>query len=279
MAAPPPPRVGNLKVVKEERQGRDFITVELPIHSTRYRIIEAFIHSSLCLLETTKGRQSLAHVAERIIEERNRLNLTLSRFRQHTHLYRYPLKDMPMWIDRFLISMRNTFPPVWVSTRCEGEAMAVKDDQDWGDDMSTFIASDAGTLWLNEVLIDNMTEAFSLATPVGRESYELFKFQLIISVAHEIVHFLTSFLTGSCEPSTPPGVEALPYKVDGVGEAGRYWEDVFLGGFLECWSDPKHPLDLRQPGRPYLFESGPRTTARGIKVCPTYIAEILSGRE
>jgi hypothetical protein len=61
----------------------------------------------------------------------------------------------------------------------------------------------------------------------------LFKFQMVISVAHEILHFLTGFLTGNLKPSTPKGVTAEPYGQPRVGEAGRYWESKLLGGFVE----------------------------------------------
>ena len=258
------PPIGNFRVYAGLYVEED----ELSPSSTRYRIVEAIVHLALSLLETAKGRDSLANVARSIIRERDAAPGT--RRRRPHHIYPDPVdgtkdsrKKMDYWIEKFLRSMRQGFPPVVICVT-KGEAAAGK--LHWGDDMAHYVASDAGIPDVSTGIIDNMVNTLSQRSTQLRSAnrrtavdvYDLFKFQMVISVAHEIVHFLTGFLTGTIEPHTPPGVNAAPYDqtTDGTGEAGRHWESQLLGGFVECWSELDHPLDLRQSGVPYLFASG-----------------------
>lgn len=187
------------------------------------------------------------------------------------------MDNMPHWIRRFLQSMRGNFPPVCIAGTVDGEASTKK--YDWGDDMSEYDAGHAGVLFLSETIISNMTYVRQQPPEIARSSYDLFKFQMAISVAHEIVHFLTGFITGTTSPDTPPAVTAEPYdNRDDVGEAGRYWESIFLGGFVEFWSSKSDPLDFRQPGQPYLFSVGSMENATGQLVSMSYVQEFLNER-
>ena len=57
---------------------------------------------------------------------------------------------------------------------------------------------------------------------------------MVIALAHEIFHLLTGFLLGQTEePHTPPGISLPEFRVDEIGEAGRYWEKLLLGGLSE----------------------------------------------
>lgn len=68
-----------------------------------------------------------------------------------------------------------------------------------------------------------------------------------------------------------------PYKRQkDLGEAGRYWESIILGGFVECWSSASDPLGVRQPGIPYLFNPGSTQSATGRQVSMSYIQEFLA---
>ncbi|KAK4157366.1 hypothetical protein C8A00DRAFT_40211 [Chaetomidium leptoderma] len=252
------PNVGNLVVYSQE--GDD--DVVLPSTSTRYRIVEAIVHLALSLLETARGR---------------RVWLTGSSRRRPPppHIYRDSLANMPYWIQRFLQSMRENFPPISISGGFNGEAAASK--YDWGQDMNDYDAGGAGVLYVSEAIISNMTHVRQQASASTGSSYELFKFQMTISVAHEIVHFLTGFITGTILPDTPPAVTAVPYNDRGdVGEAGRYWESMFLGGFVECWSSTSDPLGPRQAGLPYLFNAGSKQSATGQQVSMSYVEEFLN---
>ncbi|KAK4235063.1 hypothetical protein C8A03DRAFT_18136, partial [Achaetomium macrosporum] len=103
--------------------------------------------------------------------------------------------------------------------------------------------------------------------------------QMTVSVAHEIVHFLTGFLTGTEEPHAPPEVTAAPYddQRNNKGEWGRYWESILLSGFLEFWSSSSDPLGVRQAGVPYLFSVGSMATATGQQVSMSYVQQFLNG--
>jgi hypothetical protein len=255
------PNVGGLVVYDQDG--------ELSPDTTRYRIVEAAVHLALCLLETSKGRRSMVDVATAIIQERDD-----HRPQPLHHIYQDDLQNMPNWIRTFLQRMRNDFPAVKIHKAVKGEASAER--YDWGNNMNQYIAGEAGVLWMSEAILSNMTYLYENRTiPGNRYSYKLFKFQMVISVAHEIMHFLTGFLTGSVKPSTPKGVTAQPYGTSRIGEAGRYWESMLLGGFVEFWSEPDHPLGRRQPGVPYLFKSGSRSNGTGQQVSRTYIEEFI----
>ena len=219
----------------------------------------------------------MADVATIIIQTRERLGRTLPLRRRPTHIYRGSLDNMRTWIDVFLQKMRENFPHVHISGRVDGEAEARR--YDWGSEMGNYNTVDAGVLFLSEGIIDNMIYARQQNQRTAESTYPLFKFQMVISVAHEIVHFLTGFITGTATPDTPPGVTARPYGRDDVGEAGRWWEDALLGGFVEFWSYPSDPLGSRQAGLPYLFVSGSRSDAAGQRVSMSYIQEFLDGGE
>jgi hypothetical protein len=267
-------RVGKLLVYCEE----DGNNTELPQESTQYRIVEEVIHLALSLLETQEGRRSLVDVATEIIQPRN--NSQLSSPRRPRHIYRDSMQNLPQWIERFLRSMRNNFPPVGISDEVDGEADA--EPHNWGHDMAQYDAgAAAGFLWLNKGIINNMTDAWQQGQgqPHAQSAYDLFKFQMTISVAHEIVHLLTGFLTGPDQAHTPPEVTAAaPLNTKGnKGEAGRNWERKLLGGSLEHWSSNTDPLQVRQAGVPYLFNAGDPSTANGQPVCMTYVREFVSG--
>ncbi len=277
---------------------------ELELHesSRRRQIVWAILDSALALLETRQGKESLAMVAERIITTRDKINKGRTKSRQEPHIYTDKLANLPRWIDRFLASMRDHFPLVLISTLTEGEAETKK--KDWGSDMRMYVAADAGTLYLNHDIIANMGHAMDQRQareererqnsrtrsgakgkkandqPQEPDEYQLFKFQMVISVAHELVHFLTGFLTGTAKPNTPLAVTAEPYSTKD-GEAGRFWEAQFLGGFVEYWapelSEGDSPDTLRHPGRPYLFDEGSVSTALGYEVSSSYILDFLRG--
>ncbi|KAK3293435.1 uncharacterized protein B0H64DRAFT_212934 [Chaetomium fimeti] len=254
----------------------DSAGVELPPSSRRYRMVAAMIPLALSLLETREARSSLARVATDIIEAREGMT-GVSRRRRPPHIYQGSRDNMGDWVDAFLRSLRENFPSIHISRAVEGEAETWKFD--WGRDMRDYVASDAGRLYLSAAIIDNMGNAQDQSPAVARDSYDLFKFQMVISIAHEMVHLLTGFITGTREPNTPPRITAEPYNNQhDVGEAGRYWESRFLGGFVEFWSEPSNPLRARQAGVPYLFEAGPKRHAVGQRVSMSYIDDFLRGR-
>ncbi|KAI1390125.1 uncharacterized protein F4822DRAFT_224958 [Hypoxylon trugodes] len=73
---------------------------------------------------------------------------------------------------------------------------------------------------------------------------------MAITVAHELMHFFTGFLTGYDYSMTPEQVSYLPSFYnrearDGrmVGESGRAWEGNVLGGVVEAMEELSQPAD------------------------------------
>lgn len=67
------------------------------------------------------------------------------------------------------------------------------------------------------------------------------------------------------------------YAQGRVGESGRYWEGLHLGGAVEMWSIVGEPLGNRQSGQAYLFEGG-RPSAKGWPVSMDYISRFVQGQ-
>lgn len=64
-------------------------------------------------------------------------------------------------------------------------------------------------------------------------------FRLAITMAHELVHVYNLFLQRSQHNHTPPHVTYGGYGDDKVGESGRYWEYILLGGFADMRQTPE----------------------------------------
>ncbi|EWG39681.1 hypothetical protein FVEG_02416 [Fusarium verticillioides 7600] len=138
---------------------------------------------------------------------------------------------MGYWVGKFLGSIKDDFPPVYISENVAGEAEAER--LPWGRELRNYNAAIAGRVFLSKVIIDNMVYAREKHEIAGN-TYNLFKFQMGVSVAHEIIHLLTGFLTEESRPDTPLGVTMDPFGSRDTGEAGRYWEGILLGGTVEC---------------------------------------------
>jgi hypothetical protein len=104
----------------------------------------------------------------------------------------------------------------------------------------------------------------------------LFKFQMAITIAHEILHHLTGYLTGKQQPGTPPSISLDSYGNTRSGESGRWWESKVLGGVVEFYEDKKDPLGNMQAGIPWLI-SGGRSSAEARLVSMSYVNEFLRG--
>lgn len=103
----------------------------------------------------------------------------------------------------------------------------------------------------------------------------IFNFQMVLSIAHEITHFLTGFFTGTARPLTPREVAAAGWR-GSTGEAGRYWEEKFIGGVVEFYADPRYPRNADQAGIPYIFDNF-NEDSRGTFVSKNYIDAIFNG--
>ena len=260
------PAIPTLEIFTDEggTSGQD---IRLPRDSTRYQLVETLIHLALRLLETPEGRNSLVATATSIMRERD------STRRGPKHIYNRPMSELPQWIDHFLRIMRGNFPLTYLA-HMEGDAMAVR--QGGTIDMRSFNPKLCGYVDLNRTIISNMI----LCHPHRKSNfnYDRFKFQMVISIAHEIVHFLTGFLTGknAARDLTPPRVGLVPYGSALTGEAGRYWEKLLLGGVAEFYFNPSDPMGKSQAGLPYLFPDGSEPSV-GAPIDTDYIEAFVEG--
>lgn len=104
----------------------------------------------------------------------------------------------------------------------------------------------------------------------NNEEYERWVFRMALSVAHELTHFFTGYMTGDARPITPPNVSVPGWP---GGEAGRAWERETFGGIVEFWSERRDPL---QPGEPIIFEDL-RNNTRGYRVSGSYVERFARG--
>ncbi|KAI1208355.1 uncharacterized protein F4807DRAFT_148849 [Annulohypoxylon truncatum] len=259
-------RVNGLEVYTYEN-GDD---VPVPENSERFQIVEAISHLALAVHESPEGRRRLVQVATEVVRQRNHPGKGKPPV---PHIYNHPIEEMPHWIDVFLRRMRANFPGVRLN-RTDGEAAAQK--KTWGTDMNRWDPKEAGFFEFQIMIINNMIHARRLEPNVARLNYSRFKFQMVISVAHEMVHLLVGYLTGSHSPPTPPGVTLTPFGNTVSGESGRYWESILLGGVVEFYQDRNDPLEARQAGVPWLIQDG-RNNVSARMVSMDYINRFLNG--
>ncbi|KAK4645122.1 hypothetical protein QC761_0059770 [Podospora bellae-mahoneyi] len=172
--------------------------------------------------------------------------------------------------------MRVDFPFVYLSIiQGEGEAVRVKDPH-WRNDLTKWQPKAAGPLYLHRHIINNMIACLRKPDE-ARENYKVFKFQMAITVAHEIVHFLTGLLIDPIprRQYTPPRVTLEIYGDRAKGEAGRFFEKMLLGGVLECYEDPTDRLGDQQAGEPWVFPDS-KNSSVGHRVSMAYIHRFIN---
>ncbi|KAK4128646.1 hypothetical protein N657DRAFT_695958 [Parathielavia appendiculata] len=135
--------------------------------------------------------------------------------------------------------------------------------------LAGYVGSKAGLLSLNKFIFETIVKAseqFQKGNKDYVRTYELQMALMGITVAHELCHFFTGYLTGQKEFHTPPGIRYLDRDlnvINGklVGESGRAWEASLIGGELRHLTEPladgappeKHPLGYRQAGDLWLL--------------------------
>ena len=66
--------------------------------------------------------------------------------------------------------------------------------QDWGDNMDDYNPASHVEIYQHRVIINNMISAIQTSGSAAENSYLLFKFQMVITLAHELVHCLKGYL-------------------------------------------------------------------------------------
>ncbi|KAK7416158.1 hypothetical protein QQX98_005355 [Neonectria punicea] len=285
----PGAEIGNLTIFKDPtgvmtvQRGRSPARYSQVIpDDKRVEAIAAGIHVALALLESPAGKSRLLRTATKILE--NRIN------RGDPHVYNDRLERLRYWVDQFLHEMGSDFPNVYLTNTVWGEAKMRK--WEWGRDIRRYNAKAAGILQINKMLVDNMVavghKALTYKT-TSEEGYrnsmlnwETYIFQFGISIAHEIVHFLAGFLTGTPFPDTPPAVTYAGFGDDVTGESGCHWEGYWLGGIVDFYEDSRDPLGSLQAGVPVLsytyIGNNRQETIRWVRISQDYIRRFVDMR-
>lgn len=103
------------------------------------------------------------------------------------------------------------------------------------------------------------------------------KFNMIITICHEIIHMLVSALSGERRPETPPDMEVEGHD---DAESGWWWEIEYLGGIVKMYQDKTNVeakvLGTRQSGLP-LLATGNSDKSTFRKIDSAYIAKLVQG--
>ncbi|OAA55877.1 hypothetical protein SPI_08084 [Niveomyces insectorum RCEF 264] len=235
---------------------------ELSQDSPEYVLVYDIIDIALGVLESEQGRTVLYELALAIIQG----------VRNGGRRCLYPttdrdFRDLPQYISMFLQKMRAGFPEVYIVPN-KVEATTLRDD--WASGESTlrdFVPYDAGRLVLNSMIIDDM-----LAN-TNENAHNVYMFDMVVSVSHELCHFFTGFLTGTATPQTPDVV-----AIEGQSrEAGFFFEFHAFGGIADFFASESDPRNAHQPGVAYLFENV-KNTARGKRISLEYIRQFIASR-
>ena len=115
-----------------------------------------------------------------------------------------------------------------------------------------------------------------MATTQNNHEHNVMLFQMVVSVAHEICHILTGFITGRRRPITPDGITVA--GIANQGESDRWWELETLGGIAEFYARRGDRNNPDQSGTPYLFPDLQHNSL-GTEIPATYIDRFALGGE
>ncbi|KAK0671545.1 hypothetical protein QBC41DRAFT_315525 [Cercophora samala] len=148
--------------------------------------------------------------------------------------------DVDTTVMNYLRSIRRSFPNVVISDEC---GMANKNGRTTKQNCTTaFEPKRACIIEINETLMTRLGNAYKCIVAdrdVERQTahFRTLHLRLSITMAHELVHVFTLFLKRAEDEHTPPRATYAD-KGDGrTGEAGRFWEGHFLGGWVDMRVD------------------------------------------
>ncbi|KAM0425347.1 hypothetical protein ACHAPT_009403 [Fusarium lateritium] len=242
-------------------------TPQLLPSSSTFRVAAFAFHLGLSMLESSRSREKLADMMSgiwRVLPARAKKTFTIK-----ADLSKEAGKAREL-VDKFLSKCRSQPPNVIVSDRITGEGLAER--VNWqnvmGPSTDTYNPKWAAILRLSKTVVDGAVAAADRGDVPGLQRY---LFLLSISMAHELVHFLTGFLFGDSGRVTPPQINYPPgTSTAESGEAGRWWEEKFFGCFVESFFDSQDPLGSAQAG--ILYGKG---NGRWFKIEPEVIERFL----
>lgn len=247
---------------------------------------------ALRLLEEGRGNRVLVGIGVQIVAERRaEAAWAGGGGRPEAGIYKGDLKDMPMWVAKFLWQVREFGIPICVCDSLSGYGLTQR--WAWGSNMDDYDSRTSAVVYIHQCLIDGLLrskrsiehcvkkqqelkeevqegarEMDSITTAefqhlqhaqaIAQKSLERAVFSISVFLAHEFVHCFTGFLTGSSQPGTPPALNASPYSDAKYGEAGWYWTRHTFGGLGHVWLGKAEPAGPGHFGVPMLLEFNKR---------------------
>ncbi|KAI3394194.1 hypothetical protein diail_3149 [Diaporthe ilicicola] len=246
---------------------------------------------ALKMLEEGRGHRVLIDVGKQIVAERRKAARAGDTTQPEAGIYRDDIRNMPMWVARFLRQVRQFGIPICVCDTIPGYGLTQR--WAWGTDMGDYDCRNSAVVYIHQKLVrgllrskgsveqflkrrqdlsaeiqkgtrkmDAQTKAaiqhLESSQEAAQVGFERAVFCISVILAHEFVHCFTGFLTGYAEPGTPPVLNASPYSDAEHGEAGWYWTRRTFGGLAHIWTDKDEPTDYSHFGIPTLLEYNKR---------------------
>ncbi|KAJ0124721.1 hypothetical protein J7T55_006062 [Diaporthe amygdali] len=235
--------------------------------SRYFRITVFALHRALSMLETSRGRYVLSNIGVEECESWGPRAAKSLVFKQNPKANPNAMKD---YVNEWLQKLRRNAPTVTISDRIQGDGVTQR--LDWGNSPSEYIVTKAVLFRVNKILLDNIITA---ANRKNTANFERSLFFLTLTIAHELIHVFTGYITGDALRNTPPAVNH-PRGLSGSmrpGEAGRAWERGFIGYITKSYFDSNDPLGTAQAGIMYACE----VETRGYVIKQAWIKQFLQG--
>lgn len=148
--------------------------------------------------------------------------------------------DVEATVMKYLQTIRRSFPNLVISDDC---GMANKNGRTTKQNCaSAFDPKRACIIEINETLMTRMGNAYKYIVAdrdVEKHAahFRTLHLRLSITMAHELVHVFTLFLKRAEDEHTPPRTTYAGKGDKETGEAGRFWEGHFLGGWVDMRLD------------------------------------------
>ncbi|KAK7727631.1 hypothetical protein SLS63_007073 [Diaporthe eres] len=202
---------------------------------------------ALRLLEEGRGNRVLVGVGMQIVAERRFEAARAGRGRPEVGIYRGELKDMPIAV----VYIHQCLVDGLIRSKNSVEQYTKEQDA-----LNAEIQN--GSIEMDNSSTRAELQRLQDAQANAQMSLERAIFCISVFLAHEFVHCFTGYLTGSAQPGTPPGLDALPYSDRKHGEAGWYWTKHTFGGLAHVWFDKDEPAEPGHFGLPMLLDYNKR---------------------
>ncbi|KAI0472893.1 hypothetical protein GGR56DRAFT_652355 [Xylariaceae sp. FL0804] len=219
----PAPRIGSLRVYRyDDNTGRVY---NFSPDDPAFQCVAAIVGFGVDLLTSPAGSSALCRTGRKNLSKLHSTRPGLT-FRM--------VDEMENYVNDFLYQTHESFPAVIVRKLRSETARTQKATWNIGPNLH-FEPKRAGLIELNSLFISRVVHLCqrSMLNPEAHARFRTLIARLGITMAHELCHLFTNYLTLCFDVHTPPGVTYGPYGAANVGESGRRWEGYAFGGFID----------------------------------------------